>query len=102
MEKDRRDDAKARQHVARKALTGLDYSAHPSSYFGWLRLPEHVRADQAATRLADEGILTSTADAFSTTPHPPHALRLALATPPLSDLPNILDRLRTNVEAIPW
>lgn len=101
MEKDRRDDAKARQHVARKTLTGLDYSAHRSSYFGWLRLPEHVRADQAATLLADEGILVSTADAFSTTPHPNHALRIALATPSLKDLPNILERLRTTVEAIP-
>lgn len=102
LEKDRRDDARARQHTARASLPDLDYTAHPSSYFGWLRLPDDIRADQAAAHLAGEGILVSTADAFATTPHPPHALRLALATPPPGSLPGILERLRATIAAIPW
>ncbi|BBG01158.1 MULTISPECIES: aminotransferase-like domain-containing protein [Pseudonocardia] len=102
LEKDRRDDARTRQHIARAALTDLDYTAHPSSYFGWLRLPEGIRADQAAAALAGEGILVSTADAFSTAPHPPHALRLALATPAREDLPDVLERLRATIAAMPW
>lgn len=102
LEKVRRDDAAARQQIARIVLADLDYAAHPCSFFGWLRLPHGVFADQAATRLADAGILVSTADAFATTPHPPHALRLALATPPLPELAGILEDVRSTIAAIPW
>lgn len=102
LEKSRRDDATARQQLARQALNGLDYTAHPSSFFGWLRLPAEFRADQIATRLAEVGILVSTADAFATTPHSPHALRLALASPPIHDLTGILERLHATIISTPW
>ncbi|MEV8517128.1 PLP-dependent aminotransferase family protein [Dactylosporangium sp. NPDC051484] len=102
LEKTRRDDAASRQQIARTAFTGLDYTAHPSSFFGWLRLPHDLRADQAATHLADAGVLVSTADAFATTTHPPHALRLAIATPPLPELADILEHVRTTIDSIPW
>jgi DNA-binding transcriptional MocR family regulator len=101
LEKNRRDDATARQRIARQALIGLDYTAHPSSFFGWLRLPPELRADQTATHLADIGILVSTADAFATTTHAPHGLRLALATPPIDELTGILERLHTTIISIP-
>ncbi|MEH3129504.1 MAG: PLP-dependent aminotransferase family protein [Mycolicibacterium neoaurum] len=98
----RRDDARARQDIARNALRGLAYRANPASMFGWLELPGEVRADLAAAHLARAGILVSTADAFDTTGHWPHALRLALATAALDDLGPVLDTLRTTVLSVPW
>lgn len=95
LEKLRREDARLRQLMARAELAGLDYRAHPSSYSGWLVLPEHARHDVVARELADRGIMVSTADAFSTTPHAPNALRLALATPAVSDLAEALRQIRT-------
>ncbi|MGX6446767.1 aminotransferase-like domain-containing protein [Patulibacter sp. S7RM1-6] len=101
LERTRRDDARARQRIARTALRDLDYTGHPSSFFGWLRLPAGVRADGAASHLARAGILVSTADAFAIAPHPPHALRLALATPPREELPGVLSTLADTIGSIP-
>lgn len=101
LEEGRRGDARSRQQIARRALRGMEYTAHPASYFGWLRLPADMRADQAATRLAEAGILVSTAEAFAITPHAPHALRLSLATPALGDLEGALELLCSTLAAIP-
>lgn len=79
----------------------LDYTAHPSSFFGWLRLPPDLRADQAASHLADVGILVTTADAFATTDHGPHALRLALATPAIDQLADVLERVGRTIDSMP-
>jgi DNA-binding transcriptional MocR family regulator len=94
LEKDRRSDARQRQQVAHRALAGLGYRAHPSSYYGWLSLPKHTRSDHIAHELANEGILVSTAEGFCVTGHPPNALRLALGTPTLTELAAALDRVR--------
>ncbi|MFI5647642.1 PLP-dependent aminotransferase family protein [Kitasatospora sp. NPDC051705] len=101
LEARRREDAAARQRVARAALAGLEVTAHPASYLLWLGLAEHQRPDRAAAVLAEQGILVSTADAFATGPLRPHALRLALAGPPLEELAGVLGRLRAAVESIP-
>jgi DNA-binding transcriptional MocR family regulator len=100
-EKDRRGDAAARQNIARTALAGLDFTAHPVSYVTWLSLEPHQRADHVAAVLAEAGILVSTADAFATGPYRPRALRLALATPSRDELRTALYRLRDAIEAIP-
>ncbi|MGV0853338.1 aminotransferase-like domain-containing protein [Mycolicibacterium phlei] len=97
LEKLRRDDARARQTLARDTLAGLDYRAHPGSYSGWLTLPDDTRADIAAHRLAEAGVLVSTADAFSTGGAAPNALRLALATPSFDELADALRRVRETV-----
>ncbi|MCV7103583.1 aminotransferase-like domain-containing protein [Mycobacterium palustre] len=102
LEKRRRADARARQRIAQRALAGLDYHGQPSSYYGWLRLPENVRAERIAHELADAGILVSTAEAFCVTPHPPNALRLALGTPEHNDLAEALDRVRQIVLSAQW
>lgn len=100
LEQSRREDAVIRQNIARTALQGLDFTAHPGSYIVWLRLESHQRPDLVANVLAHEGILVTTADAFATGGYRPHALRLALATPPLEELSPILRRLRTALDAI--
>lgn len=101
LDKARREDAAARQEIARTALAGLDITAHPTSYIVWLGLRPHQRPDHAAAALASQGILVSTGDAFATGPYRPHALRLAIATPPLDELGPALHRLRDAIEAIP-
>ncbi|MEV4889270.1 PLP-dependent aminotransferase family protein [Nonomuraea sp. NPDC055795] len=101
LEKLRRQDAAARQDIARAALSGMDVTAHPASYLVWLGLESHQRPDHVAAVLAEEGILVSTADAFATGPYRPRALRLALGTPPRAELGPALRRLRNAIEAIP-
>ncbi|MFJ7298999.1 PLP-dependent aminotransferase family protein [Streptomyces sp. NPDC099088] len=100
-ERDRRDDAAARQDIARTALAGMSCTAHPVSYMVWLGLEPHQRPDHVAALLAEVGILVSTADAFATGSHHPRALRLALATPPREELGLVLRRLREVIEAVP-
>lgn len=101
LEQARRQDALARQDIARAALAGLDVTAHPASYLIWLRLEPHQRPDHVASALAQEGILISTADAFATGSYRPRALRLALGTLPLDELEPALHRIRDTIEAIP-
>lgn len=99
LEKERRGDARRRQQIAHRALTPLDYHGAPSCYYGWLRLPDNVRADGVAHLLGDQGILVSTARAFCVTAHPPNALRLALGTPSLPELADALRRVREVVSS---
>jgi len=80
LEAQKRTDAKARQALAAQVLAGLDYIAHPASYFLWLPLGEEARADQITMALAREHISVSTAEPFSVSAQVPHAIRLALGS----------------------
>ena len=102
LETTRRADARERQQRAHSIFEGMNYHASPSSYYGWLRLPDNARSDDIAHALAKEGILVSTAEAFCVTPHPPNALRLALGTPLLPDLTKALHRVRHVVLETAW
>lgn len=94
LEADKRRDATARQSLARVTLDGLDYSAHPASYFIWLRLPEAARADQIVMALMKANISVSTAEPFTVTDHAPHAIRLALGSVDLDTLRIALEQVR--------
>jgi DNA-binding transcriptional MocR family regulator len=80
LEDEKRQDAMARQRLARKALAGLKIVSHPASYFLWLPLPEEVRADQVAVALLAQNIAVSTAEPFAISSPAPHAIRLALGS----------------------
>lgn len=80
LETEKRRDAAARQAIAGEVLAGLRCVRHRASYFVWLPLPEAVRADQVAQALRAEHIAVSTAEPFATSPHVPHAIRLALGS----------------------
>ncbi|MEV7890487.1 aminotransferase-like domain-containing protein [Streptomyces sp. NPDC002817] len=89
----KREDATARQTLARQELAGLPLIGHPSSYFTWLPLPDDARADRLTATLARQHISVSTAEPFTTTTHTPQALRLALgSTDP--------DRLRSSLRTV--
>lgn len=58
LEKQRREDARQRQVIARAELAGLDYHAHPASYSGWLTPPRACtqrRHRARARRTRDHG-----------------------------------------------
>lgn len=80
LEAAKRQDARARQAIAREVLGGLRPISHPNAYFAWLPLGEEVRADRIAMALLEQGIAVSTAEPFSTSGHAPHAIRLALGS----------------------
>lgn len=80
LEAQKRQDAKARQRLARQVLDGLHIVSHPASYFLWLPLPEEVRADQVAMALLSANVSVSTAEPFAVSGIVPHAIRLALGS----------------------
>ncbi|MFT6556940.1 MAG: DNA-binding transcriptional MocR family regulator [Sneathiella sp.] len=98
LEEEKRKDAEKRQAIARKALKGLNYKAHPASYFVWISLPQNVRADQLVMDLARQNISISTAEPFAVSKDVPHAIRLALGSVDLSLLPDALIKVRKAIE----
>lgn len=94
LEQEKREDATARQTLAREALAGLAWVGHVNSYFLWLPLPEEVRADQVALALLQENVSVSTAEPFVGAGPVPHAIRLALGSVDLADLGVALAKVR--------
>ncbi|MES2036571.1 MAG: PLP-dependent aminotransferase family protein [Pseudomonadota bacterium] len=90
----KRKDARQRQRLAHTILQGCDIRSHPSSYYAWLSLGEGVRAEQITAELAKQGVMVSTADAFSAGTSAPQALRLALGSIPLDVLANALHKVQ--------
>ena len=72
---------------------------HPSSYFVWLPLSEDARADQVAAALERQQVSVSTAQPFATSPHVPHAIRLALGSVAIGALREGLEKVRWVVGA---
>jgi DNA-binding transcriptional MocR family regulator len=91
LEDDKRRDATLRQGLAADILGRLKRVSHPCSYFVWLPLAQEVRADAIAMALIRERISVSTALPFSTSPHAPHAIRLALGSVDLATLKRSLE-----------
>lgn len=98
LEAEKREDARQRQAIAAAAFAGLPRIAHATSYFAWLPLGEDARADQLAMTLLREGIAVSTAEAFASSSHPPHAIRVALGSVPLDGLGDVLRRVRQAID----
>ncbi|WP_084598924.1 PLP-dependent aminotransferase family protein [Actinoplanes subtropicus] len=86
LEMRKREDARARQAIAREVFAGLPHIGHPGSYFLWLPLPEGARADRIAAELARRHISVSTAEPFAVTTRVPQAIRLALGSADLGAL----------------
>lgn len=99
LEDEKREDAQARQNLAREVLAGMRYVTHPCSYFLWLPLSEDARADQITKALMRENISVSTAEPFATSAHVPHALRIALGSVDMDTLRAALMRVKWVVEA---
>jgi DNA-binding transcriptional MocR family regulator len=75
----RREEARARQAVARERLVGADMETKPEAYYLWLRLPEPWRRDSFVAEARSRGVLLTPAEAFAVRREPaPHAVRLCL------------------------
>ena len=75
----RRQEARARQALARERLAGFDYDAQPEAYYLWLRLPEPWRSDTFAAEARARNVLVTPAEAFSIgREQPPHAVRICM------------------------
>jgi DNA-binding transcriptional MocR family regulator len=99
LEAQKREDARARQALAREVLAGLRWIGHPASYLLWLPLPEEVRADQVAMALMREQVAVSTAEPFAIGAQVPHAIRLALGSVDMATLRLALEKVRRVVMA---
>lgn len=99
-EAERRADAARRQTMVTTYLRGYDLVRHPSGYMVWLQLHPGQRMDAAAAALLDEGIAVSTAARYATDGHPPHALRIAIGTPPIAVLATVLERVRITLDGL--
>ncbi|SFH11621.1 PLP-dependent aminotransferase family protein [Methylobacterium gossipiicola] len=91
----KREDARARQALARDILADLALRGDPQAYHLWLALPETWRAETFVAAAARRGIAVTPANAFAVhAGHAPNAVRLALASPPLDALAPALTTLR--------
>ncbi|MFE0689065.1 PLP-dependent aminotransferase family protein [Streptomyces xiamenensis] len=78
----KREEAAARQRIARERLAGFTIRADERSDHLWWELPAPWRADTFLAAASRHGIALAPAAAFTTNPaHAPHAVRIALATP---------------------
>ena len=98
LEQQKREDARRRQRLVRGLKFSPAPAGHENSYFSWLPLGEDVRAEPVVRLLMDEGISVSTAAPFSTTAHPPQALRLALGSVSLDNLLPALAKVKAAIE----
>ncbi|EPL16311.1 PLP-dependent aminotransferase family protein [Pseudomonas sp. CF161] len=97
LEEQKRADARRRQRLARRVLKGCELSAHPSSYYLWLRLAQGLRADNVVSQLERQGVRVTSAEPFATTAHVPQALRVALGSISLEALEQALHKVRDAV-----
>ena len=77
----RRDEARARQALARQGLEGFEYDANPAGYQVWLAPPAPWRASELVDAARREGVLITSADVFvAGRGHVPARVRLCLSS----------------------
>ncbi|UWQ32315.1 PLP-dependent aminotransferase family protein [Leisingera sp. M527] len=98
-EEARRQDGAARQSLCREVFGEASVISHRNAGFAWLPLEKGARAQPIVTRLKDQGISVSGADAFATAAAAPQALRLAFGGLPMAELRGTLETVRQAVQA---
>lgn len=93
--KAKRDEAIARQQLARRVLGPFESPTRPESPHLWLPLPEPWRASDFVARAIRAGVAVSSPEAFAVgRAAAPHAVRICLSTPESrEELRRGLDRL---------
>ena len=90
----KREDARQRQRIAAKFLSGFEVSASSKSYHVWLTLPSQWRSQTFAAAAARRDIALTPSSTFAVSPgHAPNAIRLALASPTAARLAEALQSL---------
>jgi DNA-binding transcriptional MocR family regulator len=99
----KRDEARARQQLARKLLGPFESPTCPESPHLWLPLPEPWRAADFVARARRAGVAVSSPEAFAIgRAAAPHAVRICLSTPETrEELASGLQRLATILASSP-
>jgi DNA-binding transcriptional MocR family regulator len=75
----RRQEAGARQALARERLSGFDFDSQPEAYYLWLRLPAPWRSDSFAAEARARHVLVTPAEAIGIgREQMPHAVRVCV------------------------
>jgi DNA-binding transcriptional MocR family regulator len=78
----KRAEAAARQEIARRALSGFEFEAHPLSFHLWLHLPAPWRSNEFTAQLKRHGVAVTSSEAFvPAREEAPHAVRVCLGAP---------------------
>ena len=78
----KREEAAARQELARRVLPEAQFQEAARSYFLWLELPEPWRSDDFVRAARKRGVIVSPAEAFAAgQAAPPAAVRVSLSSP---------------------
>lgn len=101
--KSKREEARARQQLARKILGAIESPTCADSPHLWLVLPEPWRAADFVARARRAGVAVSSPEAFAIgRAAAPHAVRICLATPPTREaLTSGLQRLSAILSSSP-
>jgi DNA-binding transcriptional MocR family regulator len=90
-----RTELRARQDLAAKLLTGLNFDTNPYSTHIWLHLPEPWRSTDFTAQLQARGVRIMASEAFATGSSPvPHAVRINIGAA------RSREQLRTALETI--
>jgi DNA-binding transcriptional MocR family regulator len=74
-----RNEAIARQSIAREMLRGLSYAAYPAGFHGWLTLPEYWMPAHFAAEMRQRGVIITPAEVFAVGKPVPPAIRICLS-----------------------
>src|SRR5215470_3857598 len=74
-----RNEAIARQSIAREILQGLSYAAYPTGFHGWLTLPDHWLPAHFAAEMRQRGVVITPAEVFAPGKPVPPAIRICLS-----------------------
>lgn len=99
----KRAEASARQEIAKRALEGFEFDAHPLSFHLWLHLPEPWRSNEFTAQLRRRGVVVTSSEAFvPEREESPHAVRVCLGAPRSRDqLKKGLDIVRLALQDTP-
>jgi DNA-binding transcriptional MocR family regulator len=90
----KREDAAARQALAKTVLSDFAVKADPRAYHLWLELPKPWRSHQLVTAAAEKGIALSPSSTFAIREaHAPNAVRIALPSAAGAELRGALEML---------
>ncbi len=73
-----RQEASARQDIARQVLTGADMAAHPEGLHVWLTLPARWSRTDFTAHLRQRGLALVASDSFAVATPAPNAVRICL------------------------
>ncbi len=98
----KRDQIGIRQGAVRKILVNADYSSHPRSPHGWIRLPEPWTTRDFVQQAQLRGVHVEPADEFCVGRSAPHAVRICVGpTPSRAMLEEAVGKLAAMLEEGP-